>query len=39
MQRIEINIHGKGIVRQVGYIQRLYRDAQSTEHKQFIPVK
>jgi len=23
----------KGIVRQVGYLQRLYRDAQSTENK------
>ena len=33
MWRIEINIHEKGIVRQVGYLQRLYRDAWSTEHK------
>ena len=33
MQRIEINIHKKRIVRQVGYLQRLYRDARSTEHK------
>jgi hypothetical protein len=33
MQRIEINIHGKGTVRQVGYLQRLYRDARLTEHK------
>jgi hypothetical protein len=23
----------KGIVRQVGYLERLYRDARSTEHK------
>jgi len=23
----------KGIVHQVGYLQRLYRDARSTEHK------
>jgi hypothetical protein len=33
MWRIEINIHEKGIVHQVGYLQRLYRDARSTEHK------
>ena len=33
MQRIEINIHEKGIVRQVGYLQKLYRDARYTEHK------
>jgi len=33
MWRIEISIHGKRIVRQVGYLQGLYRDAWSTEHK------
>jgi hypothetical protein len=33
MQRIEINIHEKGIMRQVDYLQTLYRDAWSTEHK------
>jgi hypothetical protein len=33
MQRIEINIREKGIVCQVGYLQRLYRDVRSTEHK------
>jgi hypothetical protein len=33
MQRIEINVHGKGTVRQVGYLQLLYQDARSTEHK------
>jgi hypothetical protein len=33
MYRIEINIHEKRIVRQVGYSQRLYRDARSTAHK------
>ena len=34
MKRIEINIHEKRTVRQVGYLQRLYRDAaRSTEHK------
>ena len=32
MQRIEINIHEK-IMHQVGYLQRLYRDARSTEQK------
>jgi hypothetical protein len=26
-----MNIHEKGIMRQVGYLQRLYRDARSTE--------
>jgi len=26
----------KGTVRQVGYLQRLYRDARSTEHKIFF---
>jgi hypothetical protein len=33
MRRIEINIHEKGICRQVGYLERLYQDARSTEHK------
>jgi hypothetical protein len=33
MQIIEINIHKK-IVRQFGYLQRLYRDARSTERKE-----
>ena len=33
MQRIEINIHERRTVLQVGYLQRLYRDARSTEHK------
>jgi len=33
MQRIEINIHEKRNARQVGYLQRLYLDARSTEHK------
>jgi hypothetical protein len=33
MWKIEINIHEKGIMRQVVYLQRLYRDARSTEHK------
>jgi hypothetical protein len=33
MQGIEINIHEKGIVLQVGYLQRLYQDARSAEHK------
>jgi len=33
MQRIEINIYEKRIMRQVGYLQRLYRDAWSTERK------
>jgi hypothetical protein len=31
--RIEINVHKK-FVRQVGYLQRLYRDARSKEHKE-----
>jgi len=30
---MEINIHEKRIVRQVGYLQRLYRYAGSTERK------
>ena len=33
MYRIEIKIHEKGILRQVVYLQRLYRDARSTVHK------
>jgi hypothetical protein len=33
MQRIGINIYEKRIVRQVGYLQELNRDARSTEHK------
>jgi len=33
MQRIGVNICEKGIVRQVGYLQELNRDARSTEHK------
>ena len=33
MQRIEINIHDKGTVRQVGYLQRLYREERSSGHK------
>jgi hypothetical protein len=32
MFRIEINIH-KRIVHQFGYLQRLYQDTRSTEHK------
>jgi hypothetical protein len=33
MSKIEINTHEKGIVRKVGYLQTLYRDAApSTEH-------
>jgi len=31
MYRIEINIHKKRTVRQVGYLRRLYRDTRSTE--------
>jgi len=33
MQRIGINIYGKRIVHQVGYLQELNRDARSTKHK------
>jgi hypothetical protein len=33
MQRIEINIYEKRIVRQVGYLQEMNRDAPSTKHK------
>jgi hypothetical protein len=33
MYRTEINIHEEKIVRQVGYVQRLYRDVRSTECK------
>jgi len=33
MWRIEINIHKKRIVYQVGYLPRLYQDAGSTERK------
>jgi hypothetical protein len=32
MFRSEINIHGKRIVHQVGYLQELYRDARSAKH-------
>ena len=32
MQRIGINIYKEGVVRQVGYLQELNRDARSTEH-------
>jgi hypothetical protein len=35
MKRIEINICEKIIVRQVGYLQELNRDARSTEHKKY----
>jgi hypothetical protein len=31
--RTEINIHKKGTVHQVGYLQGLYRDARSMKHK------
>jgi len=33
MHRIEINISEKINVRQVGYLQGLYRDARSAKHK------
>ena len=33
MQRIKINIYETRIVRQVRYLQGLYRDVRSTEHK------
>ena len=33
MQRLEINIHEKELCCQVVYLQRLYQDARSTEHK------
>ena len=33
MQRIGINIYEKRIVRQVGYLQELNRDARSKEHE------
>jgi hypothetical protein len=38
MQRIEINIHEKRTVLQVGYLQRLYQDAWSTENKIFLHI-
>ena len=36
MQRTGINIYKKEIVRQVGYLQELNRDARSAKHKSFI---
>ena len=33
MYRFGINVHEKRIVRQVGHLQELYRDALSTKHK------
>jgi hypothetical protein len=33
MYRIGINIYEKRIARQVGYLQELYWDSQSTKHK------
>jgi len=36
MYRIGINIYERRIVRQVGYLQELNRDARSTKHKTFV---
>jgi len=38
MLRIAINIYGKRIVRQVGYLQELNRDTRSTEHEILLQI-